>query len=553
MRVSVIVPVLNERESIGPLVDRLFAQTRPPDEVVVADGGSTDGTRAVLADLAQTHPNLVVVDGPGGIAENRNAAIRAATGEVLACTDAGCLPDPGWLAALTEPFDRGAQWVAGFYRPDGPSTASTAAGVVMMTVLEEVDPEHFLPGGSSQAFTRSAWEVVGGFPEGLNAGEDTLYGEQLRVAGYRPEFAADAMVSWHPPASLAEMAAKARTWGRADGTNQVRTGAYLRVIAAYWLLPLLALVIALWNPWLGLGILIAVLGLVAYRTRYKYRWVPGPGKWLLVPLAHLRQQLAQSAGWLEGFGIGNVTRKVGGRLLRPLRRGLLSSLTARLEESKAPVRHNVDVVLTDPAQIRRWLDALPDTYRVVGERSAEVAAVQASVEVRPGREPSVAPVAVSLPVEVESEIDAEGDVLTDPAAAFALLRQTGRRYQLVPSPGGQAFRQDPIGGTVVVLAAVPLHDVGGGSRGAQIAQEMVSRGYHVTYVHHYDAGESVDLGIRFLHPRLEEYRYDEFDLTSFVARLGEAGRLALVEFPHPAHLRVAQRLKAHGFTIVYDL
>ena len=198
MRVSVIVPVLNEETAVGPWSRRCSRQTRQPDEVVIADGGSNDGTRERLEQLATRHPRLKVIEGPGGIAANRNAAIRAATGEVIACTDAGCLPDPVWLEALVRPFESGADWVAGFYRPVGKTTASTAAGVVMMTVLEEVDMDHFLPGGSSQAFTKQAWERVGGFPEGMNAGEDTLYGEQLRSAGYRPEFAPDAVVVLAP-------------------------------------------------------------------------------------------------------------------------------------------------------------------------------------------------------------------------------------------------------------------------------------------------------------------------------------------------------------------
>ncbi|MGQ0848841.1 MAG: glycosyltransferase [Actinomycetota bacterium] len=552
MRVSVIVPILNERAAIEPLIARLSAQTFTPDEVVVADGGSTDGTREKLDELTDTWDRLRIVDGPGGIAENRNAAIRMASGEIIACTDAGCLPDLGWLEALAQPFEVGAEWVAGFYRPEGATTASTAAGVVMMTVLEEVDPDHFLPGGSSQAFLRSAWERVGGFPEGLVAGEDTLFGEKLRAAGYRPHFAAGAVVGWHPPASLGDMARKARMGGRADGTNRVRTGAYLRVIAAYWGLPLVALAGAVWRPWLGLAVLAVPIGVVAYRTRHKYRWVPGPGKWLLVPIAHLRQQLAQSLGWLEGFGPKNILRKLGGRLLCPVRQMLPATVTARLDEDRAPVRHNVDVFIDDPRTARRWLKGLPDTYRVIADVPPDVTVVRATIDLRPGREPAVAPVAVEA---FPGVIEETGDLDRDASANFALLRQTGLPYVLAPSPGGDSRRDDPVtgAGSVVILAAVPLHDVGGGSRGAQLAQELATRGYHVTYVHRYDAGESMDLGLRFIHTRLEEQRWDDFDLDAYVARSPVEPRLVVVEFPHPSHLGPAERLKAVGFRIVYDL
>ncbi|HRI55746.1 MAG TPA: glycosyltransferase, partial [Anaerolineae bacterium] len=48
MRVSVICTVLNEAEAVGRLLDSLAAQSRPPDEVIIVDGGSSDGTPAVV-------------------------------------------------------------------------------------------------------------------------------------------------------------------------------------------------------------------------------------------------------------------------------------------------------------------------------------------------------------------------------------------------------------------------------------------------------------------------------------------------------------------------
>jgi glycosyltransferase involved in cell wall biosynthesis len=106
---------------------------------------------------------------------------------------------------------------------------------------------------------------------------------------------------------------------------------------------------------------------------------------------------------------------------------------------------------------------------------------------------------------------------------------------------------------VVILAAVPLHDVGGGSRGAQIAQEASSRNMHVTYLHRFDAAETMDLGLRFMHPRLEEVRADEFDVDDFLAREPPGPRVALVEFPHKDYQPTIEGLWKNGFRIVYDL
>ena len=105
MRISVITTVKNEGESIHRLLDSLAAQTRAPDEVVVCDGGSTDGTLDALR--AETRLPLKVIVRPGAnISQGRNAAIAEATGEVIACTDAGVVLAPEWLQELVSTVRR---------------------------------------------------------------------------------------------------------------------------------------------------------------------------------------------------------------------------------------------------------------------------------------------------------------------------------------------------------------------------------------------------------------------------------------------------------------
>ncbi|MGZ8786179.1 MAG: glycosyltransferase, partial [Acidimicrobiia bacterium] len=108
-------------------------------------------------------------------------------------------------------------------------------------------------------------------------------------------------------------------------------------------------------------------------------------------------------------------------------------------------------------------------------------------------------------------------------------------------------------GSLVMLAAVPIHDVGGGSRGSQIAQEAASRNMHVTYLSRFDAAESVDLGLRFIHPRLEEMGIGDFDAESYLARDPQGPRIAVVEFPHRDYKPIVEALWNNGFRIVYDL
>ncbi|GMQ85988.1 MAG: hypothetical protein BMS9Abin07_1558 [Acidimicrobiia bacterium] len=275
------------------------------------------------------------------------------------------------------------------------------------------------------------------------------------------------------------------------------------------------------------------------------------------------------------------------RTLRPL---IPDQVMARyrLAQHSKTVRVNVEVAVTDAAETRRWLSTTPDTYRVIdpthlGEPPQDVivipegadadaaarllsrpdiAAVVVGEVARPRlvdrrrSEPAIAPTAIVVRPGTLEDI---GDV---PAGdhplpgLLARLRDGGHRIGLVPVPqaGADPIRRDPIAAEpVVILAAVPMHDVGGGSRGAQMALELVTRGYHVTYVHLYPSYEQVDLGLRYIHPHLEQVRFDRFDATVLGERTGGSAGVVMLELPAPRYLEVATGLHDAGWDLVYDI
>lgn len=235
--VSLIATVLNEAESVDALLASVAAQTQRPDEIVVVDGGSADGTPRRLAAWQARLP-LRLLSRPGtSISAGRNAAIQAAQGEWIAATDAGVWLEPTWLERLCQAAP-GADVVGGFFLADPRSTFERALGATTLPGLADVRPTTFLPSSRSVLFRRAAWEVVGGYPEWLDYGEDLVFDLALKRAGYRFAFAPGAVAHFRPRpgprAFFRQYYLYARGDGKADlwrARHAVRYATYLSAAA----------------------------------------------------------------------------------------------------------------------------------------------------------------------------------------------------------------------------------------------------------------------------------------------------------------------------------
>jgi cellulose synthase/poly-beta-1,6-N-acetylglucosamine synthase-like glycosyltransferase len=219
-RVSLVATCLDERDQIEAWWQSVIAQTRPPDEIVIVDGGSTDGTVERLLALSEEAPAARVFLAPGAnIPAGRNIAIREARGELIAVTDVGTVLDQEWLERLLEPFSESppADVSGGFFRPAGTRSFQRVLAAVITPALHEIRGEDFLPSSRSVALRKEWWERVGGYPQWLPWSEDVVFDLDLRAAGARFAFCPDAIVSWHPPARPTGFLRQYQRYARGDG------------------------------------------------------------------------------------------------------------------------------------------------------------------------------------------------------------------------------------------------------------------------------------------------------------------------------------------------
>lgn len=321
--VTVLTCLRNEEGHADGVMREVTQQLRAEDEYVVIDDGSTDATPEEIARWSSGDDRIRVLPGPAvNLAAARNHGFRAASNQIVACTDAGCVPGRNWLDALAAPFaeQSPADLVVGVFSVPGGSAAQDAFSLACFPdVAEARRRTPFVRAfgrvfgrafsadrldGRSMAVTVQAWEAASGFDEALYSSEDAVFGHAVLATGARSVLALDAEVAWEQPAQAAELAttfAKYGEWaGRAHDwrlvrRDLVRAGSY--AVAPY---------VALRAGPVGRTLLTA--GAAAYLSlpvTRALRTGAGPRATALIPAALLVKDLAKAWGCLRGIAGSN--------------------------------------------------------------------------------------------------------------------------------------------------------------------------------------------------------------------------------------------------------
>ena len=230
---SVVIPCLDEEASIEAVVRAAMTQTYPVPlvEILVCDGGSSDGTREIVARLGAEDPRVVLVDNPGRFpSAGMNEGIRRARGAVIVRMDAHADYAPDYVAAAIDALRRtGATTAGGAARPRalGPFQRALSAALgsplgVGGSAYRDPSREGFVESVWSGAFRREAFEQVGLFDAEARANEDAELNQRILEAGGTVYLSRDVVSYYYPRSSLGALARQYFAYGKGRARTLLR-------------------------------------------------------------------------------------------------------------------------------------------------------------------------------------------------------------------------------------------------------------------------------------------------------------------------------------------
>lgn len=315
-QVLVVVPTLNEVRGIEAVVDTLSASWPDALDVtlVVADGGSTDGTVQLVQRMQQTRPWLRLLHNPQRI---QSAAVNLAVktfgqgAQVLVRCDAHAVYPPDFVQRLLQSLAQsGADAVVVPMDSVGDSCVQRAVAWVSDTAVGSGGSAHRggrrsgdVDHGHHAAFRMASFQRAGGYDESFTHNEDAELDCRQRRLGSRIYLDADIRLQYHPRASLAALARQYFAYGRGRSRTVRKHPGSMRLrqlaLPVHLLLLLLTLLLGMAWPvalaWPALYL--TVLALTSLAIGWRRRSLCG----LLAGPAALVMHLAWAGGFLHGL------------------------------------------------------------------------------------------------------------------------------------------------------------------------------------------------------------------------------------------------------------
>lgn len=157
-KVSVVIPAYNEEKHLGACLLSLKRQTIPPDEVIVVDNNSTDQT----AHIARSYGARLIHESVQGISAARNTGFDAATGDIIARTDADTIVHYDWIERIHLHFGTGTQACTGACYYDIPLIADRHPIYETYQRIERMIYGYWVFVGPCMILHKSVWDQAKG-------------------------------------------------------------------------------------------------------------------------------------------------------------------------------------------------------------------------------------------------------------------------------------------------------------------------------------------------------------------------------------------------------
>jgi glycosyltransferase involved in cell wall biosynthesis len=320
--VSVIVTVLNDKR-VSRTLESLQKQTLRPLEVIVADGGSKDGTYELVKEIAKSDPTILPRKCPGTIPESRNQALAMVQGEFVAFLDADEVAPEGWLEAIVAPFSDPTVGFTAGPTPALPGTTGTIGASYYDAYLnrfyEKVAREnpHALPMGNS-AWRNKVFKELGKLDTTLYpkaASEDQDFALRAMDAKWKGLYVPGAWVHHdYSGLTLRKLLSKQSTyatggyvvWRRSKSTYEASGGRLFPYLLPPALLVVGLVLFLVYPPWDLPAAVVVALGVLSFTALFVALLVDGmigdksyPG-WRFRPVEILRRW-ATVYGAFRGF------------------------------------------------------------------------------------------------------------------------------------------------------------------------------------------------------------------------------------------------------------
>jgi len=318
-KAAVVIPTWNEADHISDVLGHLLSQAAALDpalgaisEIVVADGGSLDGTQAIVAEIAAAQPLVRLIDNPARIQSagmNRAVAGLDAAVDVIIRVDAHSAYPSDFLSGLLQSIaDHEAASIVVRLKSVGDGLFQGATGVVSNTIFGTGGAVHrmgmvsgFVDHGHHAAVLRRCYDAIGGYDESFVAAEDAEFDIRLARIGGLIWFDADIVVEYFPRKTARALGRQyfRNGYGRAQTLRKHGSTIRLRlrqlIPPAVLVALVISLVLTLASPWFLLVPAAYLVGCLAVALALAAR--TGKARVLLAAVA----LPAMHMSWATGF------------------------------------------------------------------------------------------------------------------------------------------------------------------------------------------------------------------------------------------------------------